>query len=485
MQKLLDTATAADLLAGLAAGEFSSLELLEAQFDRIDSYNPSINAVVAFDFERAEAEAKAADDARAKGSGEAPGMLAGLSMTVKDCYETTGMATTAGSPSLADYVADTDADLVSALRAAGAIIYGKTNVPLFAGDHQTYNDVYGVTRNPWDPERTPGGSSGGGAAAVACGFSPVEIGSDIGGSIRVPAHFCGVFGLKPSHGVLSERGHVPPPPGTLSGDDLAVCGPLGRSVNDLKMVFDELLKVNAFEGTPGAALPVAGEVGVSGLRVGVWADDPLAPVSAETATTVTDFAERLAGLGAEVREGARPSVGAESLHETYLGLLSPIMMAGVPPEVFEGLKSTDPADTSTAAKMARYGTSHHRDWLRANEARHRAMASWEELFDDVDIMVAPVAQTPAFAHNTELSYQDRVTDVDGTERPYSEILFWAGLATMPLLPVLTIPAGHIGGLPCGVQLIAKRWSDRTLLEVGEAICAELDISFVPPTLITG
>ncbi len=485
MQKLLDTATATDLLSGLAGGEFSSRELLEAQFDRIDSYNPSINAVVAFDFERAEAEAVAFDDARA--NGETPdSALAGLPMTVKDCFEATGMPTTAGSPTLADHVSDTDADLVTALRQGGAIVYGKTNVPLFAGDHQTFNDVYGVTRNPWDPERTPGGSSGGGAASVACGFSPIEIGSDIGGSIRVPAHFCGVFGLKPTHGVLSDRGHVPPPPGTLSHGDLAVCGPLGRSVADLQLVFDELLKVNAFSHVPGAALPpTAGDASVSGLRVGLWADDPMAPVSSGTAATVTGFAERLGELGAEVHNEIRPDLSTESLHDTYLGLLSPVMMAGVPEAVFESLRSTDPADNTLSGKMARFGTSTHRDWLRADEARHRAMASWARVFETVDIMVAPVAQTPAFLHNNELAYQDRVIDVDGVDRPYGEILYWAGLATMPLLPVLTIPAGLVDGLPCGVQLIGPRWSDHTLLSIGAAICRELSISFLPPTLITG
>jgi len=489
MQKLLDTATATELLAGLAAGDFSSRELLEAQFDRIDSYNPSVNAVVAFDFERAQAEAAAADDARV-GAREPVGSgarLHGLPITVKDCFETTGMPTTAGSPTLADHVPDTDADLVTALRQAGAVIYGKTNVPLFAGDHQTYNDVYGVTRNPWDPDRTPGGSSGGSAVSVACGFSPAEIGSDIGGSIRVPAHYTGVFGLKPSHGVLSDRGHVPGPPGTLAGDDLAVCGPLGRSVADLTLMFGALSGVGAFGGVPGAALPQPSAAAtVTGLRVGVWADDPLAPVSAGTAATVNDFVATLGEHGALIRDDVRPAIESQMLHDTYLALLSPVMFAALPPELFESMRELGAqGGDSVSDKMARSGTAPHRDWLRANEARHRAMAAWDAMFDGIDVMVSPVTQTPAILHNTEASYQDRVIDVDGTERAYNEILFWAGLATMPLLPVVTLPVGSVDGLPCGVQVMARRWSDLILLDRCQAICDTLDISFQPPTLIAG
>ena len=209
-----------------------------------------MNAVVAFDIERATAEARAADEARV--AGRVLGPLGGIPLTVKDTFETAGCVTTAGAPALADHLPESDADVVAGLRDAGAVIFGKTNVPLYAGDHQTYNDVYGLTRNPWDPERTAGGSSGGSAVSVACGFSLGEYGSDIGSSIRAPAHFNGVFGLKPSWGVVSQRGHVPWPPGSLGTMDLSVMGPIARTIEDLELLFDASLRHGAMRpGRPG------------------------------------------------------------------------------------------------------------------------------------------------------------------------------------------------------------------------------------------
>ncbi len=219
----LATATTVQLLVALERGAVSSVELLDTMLANIERMNPAVNAVVAMDTERARAEAIAADNSRA--AGETCGQLHGLPMTIKDCYETLDLATTAGVPALADHLADRDADVVRLLRRAGAIVWAKTNVPLNAGDHQTYNQVYGLTRNPWDLERTAGGSSGGAAVAVACGFTTAEIGSDIGGSIRQPASVNGVFGLKTTHGLVSGRGHIPGPPGSLTSGDLGVFGP--------------------------------------------------------------------------------------------------------------------------------------------------------------------------------------------------------------------------------------------------------------------
>jgi len=229
----IGSVSAGELARAIREREVSSRELLEELLGRAERVNPALNAIVAWDVDRARAAAAAADEVTA--TGEPLGALHGVPMTVKDTYETEGLVTTAGAPELAQYVPQADAVVVARLKAAGAIIFGKTNSPLYAGDWQTYNDVYGRTNNPWDVTRTVGGSSGGAAAAVAAGLTPLEFGSDIGGSIRIPAHYNGVFGLKPSWGIVPLRGHIPGPPGSLVDPDIGVAGPIARSVADLKL----------------------------------------------------------------------------------------------------------------------------------------------------------------------------------------------------------------------------------------------------------
>src|ERR1700694_3687334 len=229
----LDFATTTELTRAVRNRTISSRELLDHILARVDQHNPGLNAIVAFDLDRARAAADAADAATTKG--DAAGSLHGLPMTVKDVWETEGLVTTSGAPELKDYVPQADALAVGRLKAAGAIIFGKTNTPLYAGDFQTFNDVYGLTNNPWNTSRTAGGSSGGAAAAVAAGLTPLELGSDIGGSIRNPAHFNGGYGLKPSWGVVPSRGHIPGPPGSLVESDVNCNGPLARSLEDLRL----------------------------------------------------------------------------------------------------------------------------------------------------------------------------------------------------------------------------------------------------------
>ena len=497
---LLDWGTASDALAALERGDITSVLLLEAQLERIEEHNGSVNAVVSIDLDRARTEAVAADAARA--AGKSLGPLHGLPMTIKDTYETVGMLTVAGSPALAGHMPAEDADLVTALRKAGAIVFGKTNVPLFAGDHQTYNEVYGVSNNPHDLTRTPGGSSGGAAASLACGFTLAEVGSDIGASIRLPAHFNGVFGLKPTHGVLSLRGHIPSRPGALSQPDLAVAGPLARSAQDLSLLLEVLVSEESFGGAPGATLPAATARSVADLRIGLWSDDEEAPVASGVRDVVEKLGAELRDAGATVLSSARPDIPSPKLHETYLQLLFPIIGADFPARSYDRLSKfarnpdgfgadggPEPDDDSNgwqpdrSAQDAAWITLSHRDWLKANEARAQAIASWDHLFESVDLVIAPPAPTVAFPHNTELPYNQRVTDVDGVERPYTELLFWAGIATMPLLPSVVIPGGTVDGLPCGVQLIARRWSDFQLLADATTICDALDIRFRPPDLV--
>lgn len=484
LTKLLDEGTASDALRALKAGDLTSVQLLEAQLTRIVERNGDLNAVVAFDLDRARTEADAADDARE--AGVDMGFLHGLPMTIKDTYETEGMKTTAGAPELANYVPDSDADMTESLRRAGAIIFAKTNVPLYAGDHQTYNDVYGTTNNPYDISRTAGGSSGGAAASVASGFTLSEVGSDIGASIRLPSHFNGVFGLKPTHGVLSLRGHVPGPPGTLAHPALAVAGPIGRSIEDLTRLMHVLTDVGSFGGIPGAVLPDASPKKVEDLRIGLWSDDEEAPVASGVREVVETLGAGLADKGATVIQNAHPDIDSKKLHDTYMHLLMAALGAGFPPQAYDRLKAyaadpnSDPG-MDRSPQAAAWATSSHKDWLGADERQAKAIASWDRLFETVDLVVAPAAPTVAFPHNIEARYNERVTSVDGVERPYIDILFWAGIATMPLLPSVVIPAGTVDGMPCGVQLIARRWSDLQLLADAETICSALDIRFVPPT----
>lgn len=498
----LDRATLTDAAAALASGEISSVELLNAQLDRVDIFNPSVNAVVAFDIDKAMAAARRADEQQASGEPLLP--LHGVPLTVKDTYETAGCVTTAGAPVYAEHVPETDADVVAGLRSDGAVIYGKTNVPLFAGDHQTYNDVYGLTRNPWDPDRTAGGSSGGAAVSVACGFSLGEVGSDIGGSIRVPAHFNGIFGLKPSWGAISERGHIPGPPGTLSTTDLGVMGPLARSADDLSLLFDASLRFGAMklggaQPVPGATLPAAGSTDLDGLRVGLWLDDAVAPVDSVTLAGLEAFAATLASAGATIDEAARPAIASNDLHDVYSRLLTGVNGAGWPKAVRERFAEAaatidgplDAGDPETfMARLGRDGVADHASWMSAHERRVKAQAAWAELFERVDVVLMPVSQTQAFEHDTESSYGERTVAVDRgpdheANRGYHELLFWAGLATMPGLPSIVMPLGAVNGLPLGVQMVGRRWADRRLIGLAAAMSEAAGLSFQAPTLITG
>lgn len=485
----ISTATTLQTMIALEHRELSSVELLSLMVANIEEHNGAVNAVVAMDIERAEAEAAAADDARAWG--EPVGLLHGLPMTIKDTYETMGLSTTAGAPALANHVPERDATVVRLLRRAGAIVWAKTNVPLFAGDHQTYNDVYGQTNNPWDLERTAGGSSGGAAVAVACGFTTAEVGSDIGNSIRQPAALNGVFGLKTTHGLIGGRGHIPGPPGSLAVGDLGVYGPIARSCGDLRLLLEVLTRsTTAFRGVPGATLPrFAQQPDIDNLRIGVWSDDPNSPVDASVKGAIETAATKLGEAGATIDTDARPAMSADEMHQAYERLLGAAMSPGASDADWDRLVDTaggswEPTDDDLT-DYARSVTLPHRLWLEANETRARAQLAWEDLFTDIDVLIAPIQPVPAFHHDTERGYGKRRLSVNGTEVPYRNILFWAGLATMPLLPSVAIPLGHTDdGLPIGAQLIGPQWADYRILSMGEEIASVLGTRFTPPPLVT-
>src|SRR5712691_1458482 len=303
--------SATELAAAIRRKEISSTELLECYLSRIEALNPGLGAVVTLDAERARREAVEAD--RRLAQGEPAGALHGLPVTVKDCLETAGLRTTCGAAELAGYVPDHDAEAVGRLRRAGAIIAGKTNLPVWASDCQSYNELFGTTNNPWDASRTPGGSSGGAAAAVAAGLCALELGSDLGGSLRIPAAWCGVYTLKPSFGIVPVHGHIPPPPGVLAEVDIGVVGPLARSAADL----DLLLAVLAGPDRQEAAawrleLPAASARDAGQWRVAVWPDEPGWPLDRTVAERLRAAADSLAAAGLSVTE-ARPVDLGESL----------------------------------------------------------------------------------------------------------------------------------------------------------------------------
>jgi len=467
----------------LADGELSSRELLEHVLSRIERVNPRLNAVVALDVDRARSAAAAADQTRAAGGSGGP--LAGLPMTVKDVWETEGLVTTAGARQLKDHRPATDALAVGRLKAAGAIIVGKTNTPEYAGDFQTYNDVYGLTNNPWNTDRTAGGSSGGAAVAVAAGMTPIELGSDIGGSIRSPAHFNGVYGMKPSWGIVPNRGHIPGPPGTLIETDINCGGPLARSVADLGLVLDVIAgpgpeDARAWRLDLDAGPPVTG---VAGLRIATVFHEgrDLLPVAGEVTALLEGFAGRLAGAGARVEAVRMPVSLVDGFH-SWQDLVLPTIGTAFQDDEFaeftalEAITGDDPTIRAGRALVSRYRT-----WLRANDLRQRQRAEWEALFESYDAVLAPVMPTAAFAHDTASHLAERVLDVDGTSVPHILVLAWCGAIGSALLPVVTVPTGTTpDGLPVGVQVIGPYLSDLRLLRLAQVMDEAAGPGFSPP-----
>ena len=477
------TATATELTTALRDRQISSRELLAYLLDRAAKLNPELNAIVAWDTDRAQAEAAAADEAAARG--EFTGPLHGLPMTVKDTFETRGLVTTSGSPELADYVPQTDAVGVARLRAAGAIIFGKTNTPLFAGDIQTYNEVYGRTNNPWDITRTAGGSSGGPAVAVAAGLTPLEFGSDIGGSIRNPAHYNGVFGLKPSWGIVPVRGHIPGPPGSLTDPDVGVAGPLARSVADLRLA----LGVTAGPLPADAAgwrldLDPGPELNdLNGLRIATvfGSGAEFLPLAADVRARLESFAAHAREAGAHVAETELPVPLPEGF-ASWRDRVLPTIGMGLPDEQYDQMKQAEDAPGDSPGLLAAKAlTSRYRSWMRAGQVRELQREAWARLFADHDVVLAPVMPTAAFPHDTEGSLPDRVLDIDGVPVPHLVTMAWCGAIGAVLLPVVTVPTGLTpSGLPVGVQVIGPYLSDLRLLSIANLLTTATNHPFTPP-----
>ncbi|GAB2551141.1 amidase [Nocardia heshunensis] len=465
---------AEELLTAMRAGEVTSVELTEEAIARIERDDKAINAICVPDFERARVAARAADAARARGEERA---LLGVPVTVKESYNMAGLPTTWGMPAQRDFVPDEDALAVARVVAAGAVVLGKTNVPLMLQDWQSYNEIYGTTNNPWDHSRSPGGSSGGSSAALAAGFGALSLGSDIGGSLRVPAHYCGVYAHKPTLGLVATRGMVPPPLPALPADlDLAVAGPMARTARDLTLLFDVMAGPDPLTG--GLAydldLPSARHEKLSDYRVLILEDHPLLPSGAAVRAGVNRVADALTAAGARVERHSDLLPDLTESARLYTQLLVSGFSMGMPEEQYEQLRTMAaalPADTPEAdAIWLRSAVLSHRDWLLASSRRELVRRAWRQFFTEFDVVVCPITPTPAFPHDHNPDMRARHIDIDGVAYPYGDQIIWAGVATMPGLPATAIPTGlSPAGLPVGVQLIGPMYQDRTPLRVAELL----------------
>lgn len=453
------TASASSLAAAVRAREVSSRELLAMYVERCERLGPSLNAVVTLAVERAQREAFAADEATAHGRMTGP--LHGVPFTVKDALMTEGIRSACGSPDMAQFVPAEDAAAVQRLRAAGGIVFGKTNTPLWCLDVQTHNAVFGVTSNPWDRGRTCGGSSGGSAAAVAAGLTGFDVGTDIGGSVRIPAHFCGTYSLKPTFGIVPQRGYIDHLGGSSIEPDLNVIGPLARSGEDLSLLIDVL----AGQGAPvsegwSLRLP-APRPGLADCRVGTWFSDPRCPPSEAYATLLTSLQDKLAAAGVRVAD-ARPQVDFSEQTDLWLQLLSAAACLALP----DG--------------QAREMGGSHLNWIRAAERRVELSAIWDRWFASYDLMLCPVWPREAFPHDHEGDVFSRTVPVDGQARPHVECGRWLGLIGVVGLPAAIVPIGQLEGLPVGVQVVAPRFHDQRAVHAAAAIGALAGGYQVPP-----
>ena len=483
MSQELHFMSASTLGRMIQRGEVSSRELLEHFIARVEFYNPRINAVVAKDLERARKLAQAADDAQAHG--EILGPLHGLPMTIKDAYEVEGIVSTGGVPEWKNHVPQRSATAIERIQAAGGIIFGKTNVPYMSGDLQTYNDIYGTTNNPWNLACGPGGSSGGSAASLAAGLTAVEFGSDIGGSIRSPAHLCGIFGHKPTFGIVPKRGHLGPPPGTLREADLSVAGPLARSAEDLAL----MMKVVAGPDWGQADgwkldLPPARARTPKELRVAVWIEDPFCELDNESAVLLKNAAKALEDAGAQVDWEARPDFTLAEITEIYLMLLHSVVGADFPDSLKEkwlaGKAKLSPDDKSHAALQMRGATISYAERAAWEERQKRVCAKWARFFQSYDVVLSPVLMRPAFPHDQQPNWHTRRIDVNAKAREYMDILIWAGPAVVSYLPASVAPVGiTTDGLPVGIQIIGPHMGDHTTIAVA-AMFEEISGGFTPP-----
>jgi amidase len=457
---LLQSAT--DAARMLSRKEISSRELTEMLLARIEALNPALNVVVELRREAALQEAAAADEVTARG--EHAGPLHGLPMTIKESFNVAGMHTTWGNPAFKAFVADSDATVAQRLRQAGAIIIGKTNVAFMLGDFgQTANELYGVTNNPWDTTRTPGGSSGGTAAALSAGMTFLEYGSDLVGSIRIPASFCGVYGLKPSVGIVPLSGFQPPGPPPPASDlmYMSAVGPLGRSARDLRTGLSVTAGLeNQAARAYSWALSPPRHTRLEDFCVGVVLDHEQVPVSGEVSALLSNAVDAVARTGATVVEGWPEGVDPVRNYESFGFHVRLFFAFQEPGEDFATLS----------------------EFIDHENRRMAVRAAWDRYFDNVaDVFLCPVNFTPAFPHDARPFEERTITTPEG-ERPYNDQSFWVSHASLAGLPAMAAPVGRTSsGLPVGAQIMGPLYEDDTAITFAELLGDAIG-GYEPPPL---
>lgn len=477
--------SAKELSAMLRGRQVSAVELLDHSIARIEARDGEVNAVVVRDFERARAAAVQADSALARGDRRS---LLGIPMTVKEAFNVAGLPTTWGIPGTEQIDIRADAVAVSRLKQAGAVILGKSNVAAQLADWQTFNPVYGTTRNPWDLGRTPGGSSGGAAAALAAGFVSLELGSDLGGSLRIPAHCCGVFAHKPSFGLVPMRGFAPPgtPVLSVSDDvDFGVVGPMARSAADLALALDVVAGPDDAQSIAySVRLPPPRQLRLSDYRVLVLDRHPMVPIAGDVQAVLHRFAADLERAGCKLGWKSPSLPDLEASAATFIHMLMSFFGAEMPEAAYEGLKAQAAniprSERAPSILEVRGLVSSHRDWIGMDRARIGITHQWRQLFKEWDVVLCPVLPTAALPHDHG-DMEGRRIDIDGQSVPYKAQAIWATVASVAGLPVTAMPLGlGAGGLPVGVQIIGPFLEDRTTLMFAELAEREFAGFVTPP-----
>jgi len=472
---------ARQLAAAIRRKTIGCLELLDLYLARVEKHDGALNAVVVRDFERARARARAADRALARR--DVWGPLHGVPMTVKESYDVAGLPTTWGVPTYKNNIASKNAVVVDRLLDAGVVLFGKTNVPLFLSDWQSFNAIYGTTNNPWDVTRAPGGSSGGSAAALAAGLTALEAGSDIGSSIRNPAHFCGVYGHKPTWGIVPRTGQALP--WQKAPVDIDVVGPLARSAGDLAVA----LSIMAGPDTIDAAgwqlrLRAPRAKRLRDFKVALMLDAPESRVDRTVQDRLQALGDFLGRQKAKVNDRARPAIDTAEAFAVYTRLLRSATSDRQTDADFEAnldvVAALAPDDQSYYARATRAAVISHREWLAANEARHRMRLAWAEFFTTYDLLLCPAAGVAAVPHDQGRERHKRTVAVNGAPVPVTDHLFWAGYSGMAFLPSTAAPCGFTpAGLPVGVQIVGPQYGDLTCLAFARLLEYQFQ-AFVPP-----
>lgn len=473
--------TAAQIAQKIRDKEISCLEILELYFERIKKYNPSLNAIILMD--ESGAKSRAIDADKALSSGEVWGPLHGVPMTIKESFDVKGQPSTWGIPAYKDNMAKDDSLAVKRMKKAGVTLFGKTNVPFSLSDWQSFNELYGTTNNPWDLSLSPGGSSGGSAAALTSGMTGIETGSDIGASIRNPAHYCGVFGHKPTMGILPTNGHSLP--GNNVPIDISVIGPLARGAEDLRIATLAMAGVTG-KDTTGLTLklPKTEKKNLNDFKVGVLLNDPNCIQDSELTDQLHSAINQLSNLGLNVNDKIKPVNDTKRSHLVYLMLLRAATSSRLTSEVInehrERAIKSEPDDYSYKTIVDRAVTMSHREWLVWNNERELIRREWESFFEEYDLLLTPVAASTAFPHDQEGDRADRTIPINNGEESTVDQLFWAGLPSLVYLPASVAPVGFTqSGLPCGIQIIGPHMKDLTTIQFAKLIETHLG-GFVPP-----